>query len=122
MKKGLQEKLLAQVVAALTEQGFILKRGTIVDSTMISAPSSTKNKEKKRDPDAHQAKKGNTGHFGYKAHIGVDQDSGLVHTVAATPANVHDVSQTSSFLTGEEEAVYGDRGYLGAGKREDAIV
>ena len=64
---------------------------TIVDSTIISAPSSTKNKEKKRAPDAHQVKKGNTWHFGYKAHIGVDKDSGLVHTVKATPANVHDV-------------------------------
>ena len=73
-------------------------------------------------PDAHQVKKGNTWHFGYKAHIGVDKDSGLVHTVAATSANVHDVSQTSSLLTGEEEVVYGDSGYLGAGKREGAIV
>ena len=95
---------------------------TIVDSTIISAPSSTKNKEKKRDPDAHQVKKGNTWHFGYKAHIGVDKDSGLVHTVKATPANVHDVSEASKLLTGEEEVVYGDSGYLGAGKREDAIV
>ena len=122
VKNGLQEKLFTQVVAALTEQGLILKKGTIVDSTIISAPSSTKNKEKKRDPDAHQVKKGNTWHFGYKAHIGVDKDSGLVHTLAATPANVHDVSQASSLLTGEEEVVYGDSGYLGSGKREDAIV
>ena len=86
IKNGLQEKLFAQVVAALMERGLILKKGTIVDSTIISAPSSTKNKEKKRDPDAHQVKKGNTWHFGYKAHIGVDKDSGLVHTVEATPA------------------------------------
>ena len=109
--------LFAQVVAALMERGLILKKGTIVDSTIISAPSSTKNKEKKRDPDAHQVKKGNTWHFGYKAHIGVDKDSGLVHTVKATAANVHDVSETSKLLTGEEEAVYGDSGYLGAGRR-----
>ena len=68
VKNGLQEKLFAQVVAALMERGMILKKGTIVDSTIISAPSSTKNKEKKRDPDAHQVKKGNTWHFGYKAH------------------------------------------------------
>ena len=74
VKNGLQEKLFAQVVTALTEQGLILKKGTIVDSTIISAPSSTKNKEKKRDPDAHQVKKGNTWHFGYKAHVGVDKD------------------------------------------------
>ncbi len=67
-----------------------------MDSTIISAPSSTKNEEKKRDPDAHQTKKGNTWHFGYKAYIGVDRDSGLVHTVNATTANVHDVSMTSN--------------------------
>lgn len=93
-----------------------------MDSTIISAPSSTKNKEKKRDPDAHQVKKGNTWHFGYKAHIGVDKDSGLVHTMEATSANVHDVAETSKLLTGEEEAVYGDSGYLGAEKRDDAII
>ena len=122
MKNGLQEKLFAQVVAALMERGLILKRGTIVDSTIISAPSSTKNKEKKRDPDAHQVRKGNIWHFGYKAHIGADKDSGLVHTIAVTAANVHDVSQTASLLTGEEDSVYGDSGYLGAQKREDAVV
>ena len=122
VKNGLQEKLFAQVVAALMKRGMILKKGTIVDSTIISAPSSTKNKEKKRDPDAHQVRKGNIWHFGYKAHIGADKDSGLVHTIAVTAANVHDVSQTASLLTGEEESVYGDSGYLGAQKREDAIV
>ena len=122
IKNGLQERLFAQVVAALMERGLILKKGTIVDSTIISAPSSTKNKEKKRDPDAHQVKKGNTWHFGYKAHIGADKDSGLVHTVEATPANVHDVAEVPKLLTGEEETVYGDSGYLGAGKREDAVV
>ena len=67
-------------------------------------------------------KKGNTWHFGYKAHIGVDKDSGLVHTVEATPANVHDVVETAKLLTGEEEVVYGDSGYLGAEKRDDAII
>ena len=98
IQNGLQEKLFAQVVVALMERGLILKKGTIVDSTIISAPSSTKNKEKKRDPDAHQVKKGNTWHFGYKAHIGVDKDSGLVHTVEATPANVHDVAEVPKLL------------------------
>ena len=102
--------------------GLILKKGTIVDSTIIAAPSSTKNKEKKRDPEAHQVKKGNTWHFGYKAHIGVDKDSGLVHTVEATAANVHDVTEASRLLTGDEDEVYGGSGYLGAGKREDAVV
>ena len=122
IQHGLQEQLFAQVVTMLMERGLILKKGTIVDSTIISAPSSTKNKEKKRDPDAHQTKKGNTWHFGYKAHIGVDRDSGLVHTVEATPANVHDVNMTPKLLHGEEETVNGDSGYTGADKREDAIV
>lgn len=122
IRNGLQEKLFAQVVELLQVRGLILKKGTIVDSTIISAPSSTKNKEKKRDPDAHQAKKGNTWHFGYKAHIGVDKDSGTVHTVVAIPANTHDVTVTSKLLTGEEETVHGDSGYLGADKREDAVV
>ena len=93
-----------------------------MDSTIISALSSTKNKEKKRDPDAHQVKKGNTWHFGYKAHIGVDRDSGLVHTVEATAANVHDATETSKLLAGDEDEVYGDSGYLGAEKRGDAII
>ena len=122
IKNGLQEKLFAQVVAALMERGLILKKGTIVDSTIISAPSSTKNKEKKRDPDAHSVKKGNTWNFGYKAHVGVDKDSGLVHTIKGTSANVHDVTMVPELLTGEEETVYGDSGYLGAEKREDAVV
>lgn len=122
VKNGIQEKLFSQVYELLTERGLILKKGTIVDSTIIAAPSSTKNREKKRDPDAHQTKKGNTWHFGYKAHIGVDKDSGLVHTLKVTSANVHDVTMTSELLTGEEASVHGDSGYLGAEKREDAIT
>lgn len=116
IRNGLQEKLFRQVVELLQQRGLILKKGTIVDSTIIAVPSSTKNREKQRDPDAHQVKKGHTWHFGYKAHIGVDKDSGLVHTVKATAANVHDVSEASKLLTGEEAVVYGDSGYLGAGK------
>ena len=119
---GIQEGLFTQVVQTLTEKGLILKKGTIVDSTIIAAPSSTKNRRKERDPDAHQVKKGNTWHFGYKAHIGVDQDSGIVHTVEVTGANTHDVTMVPKLLTGEEERVYGDSGYLGAEKREDAIT
>ena len=122
IQHGLQDQLFTQVVVMLMERGLILKKGTIVDSTIISAPSSTKNKDKKRDPDAHQTKKGNTWHFGYKAHIGVDRDSGLVHTVKATGANVHDVSMTPELLHGEEETVNGDSGYVGAEKRKDAVV
>ena len=121
LKSGLQEKLFAQVVAMLMERGLILKKGTIVDSTFIESPSSTKNREKKRDPEAHSAKKGNTWHFGYKAHIGVDEKSGLVHTVKATPANEHDVIIMSELLHGEEERAYGDSGYIGANKKPEAI-
>ena len=111
---GIQQKLFAQVVQTLMDKGLILKKGTIVDSTIIAAPSSTKNQKKERDPEAHQVKKGNTWHFGYKAHIGVDQDSGLAHTVEVTGANTHDVTMVPKLLTGEEKTVYGDSGYLGA--------
>ena len=122
LRGGLQEKLLAQVVYLLQERGLLLKKGTIVDSTLIAAPSSTKNREKKRDPEAHSVKKGNSWHFGYKAHIGVDKDSGLVHTVKVTSANIHDVTMVLELLTGDEDSVYGDSGYLGAEKREDAVL
>ena len=122
IKNGLQEKLFAQVVEMLKAKGMILKKGTIVDSTIISAPSSTKNADRKRDPEAHSVKKGNQWFFGYKAHVGVDKNSGLVHTVKAAGANVHDVTMTSELLTGEENEVYGDSGYTGADKREGAIV
>ena len=122
IQHGLHGQLFAQVVTMLMERGLILKKGTIVDSTIISAPFSTKNRKKKRDPDAHQTKKGNTWYFGYKAHIGADRDSGIVHTVKATAANTHDVTMTSELLHGEEETVNGDSGDVGAEKREDAIV
>ena len=120
-RHGLQKKIFDLVLEILTERGLILKKGTIVDSTFIEAPSSTKNKEKKRDPEAHSTKKGNTWHFGYKAHIGVDSDSGLVHHVETTPANDHDVTQMSKLMHGEEDSVNGDSGYIGANKRPDAI-
>lgn len=119
---GLQEQLFAQVVKLLQQKGLLLKKGTIVDSTIIAAPSSTKNQDKQRDPEAHQVKKGNEWHFGYKAHIGVDKDSGIVHTLKVTAANVADVAVTSELLHGSEETVYGDSGYLGAGKRNNALV
>ena len=110
IENGLQEKLFAQVVSLLEQRGLILKKGTIVDSTFIEAPSSTKNKKKERDSDAHSAKKGNVWHFGYKAHIGVDSDSGLVHTLKTTAANEHDVTIAADLLTGDEEIVYGEVG------------
>ena len=120
-KYGLQQTIFETVVDLLLKRGLLLKKGTIVDSTFIEAPSSTKNKEKKRDPEAHSAKKGNTWHFGYKMHIGVDRDSGLVHHVKTTSANEHDVTATSELMHGEEETLNGDSGYIGADKRPEAI-
>ena len=120
-KHGLQQTIFETVVDLLLKRGLLLKKGTIVDSTFIEAPSSTKNKEKKRDPEAHSTKKGNTWHFGYKMHIGVDRDSGLVHHVKTTSANEHDVTATSELMHGEEETLHGDSGYIGANKRPEAI-
>ena len=120
VKQGLQELLFQQVVSLLRERGLILKKGSIVDSTIIEAPPSIKNKERKRDPDAHQTKKGNQWHFGYKAHIGTDKDTGIVHHVVVTAANTSDVTVTSQLLHGEEEQVLGDSGYTGADKRPEA--
>ena len=120
-KYGLQQTIFETVVDLLLQRGLILKKGTIVDSTFIEAPSSTKNKEKKSDPEAHSAKKGNTWHFGYKMHIGVDRDSRLVHHVKTTSANEHDVTATSELMHGEEETLNGDSGYIGADKRPEAI-
>lgn len=122
IRNGMQERLFTQVVKQLETRGLLLKKGTIVDSTLISAPSSTKNTKKERDPEAHSTKKGNNWYFGYKAHIGVDKDTGLVHTLRTTPANVHDVTIVPQLLNGEEKTVYGDSGYLGAEKREDAVL
>ena len=88
----------------------------------MKPPSSTKNQKKERDPEAHSAKKGNTWHFGYKAHIGVDRESGLVHHVDTTAANDHDVTAVSRLMHGEEDTVHGDSGYVGAQKRPEAII
>ena len=122
IRNELQKKIFDQVVELLTARKLILKKGTIVDSTIIKAPTSTKNREKKRDPEAHSTKKGNVWYFGYKAHVGVDRDSGLVHTVKVTAANVHDVNVTAELLTGEEETVHGDSGYIRCEKRPEAII
>ena len=122
IQNHIHEQFFAVVLKTLTARGLILKKGTIVDSTIISAPSSTKNKEKKRDPDAHSVKKGTAWYFGYKAHIGVDKDSGLVHHVEVTSANVHDGEMTPKLMTGDESEIYGDSGYIGAEKRQDAII
>ena len=116
----LSQQMLATINATLAAKGLMLKTGTVVDATLIAAPSSTKNSSGERDPEMHQAKKGNQWHFGMKAHIGVDAESGLVHTVIGTAANVNDVTQGHGLLHGEEEVVFADAGYQGAMKRPEA--
>jgi IS5 family transposase len=115
----LTEQLFAVINRHLAKQGLILKEGAIVDATLIAAPSSIKNSQGERDPEMHQTKKGNNFYFGMKAHIGVDSQSGLVHTLVTTPANVNDVTQAHALLHGEETAAYGDAGYQGVEKREE---
>lgn len=110
-RHGLSKKLFAEVNGLLTEQGLLLREGTTVDATLIAAPPSTKNREGKRDPEMTQTRKGNQWHFGMKAHIGVDDQSGLVHTVIGTTAKDSDMSQFTGLLHGEEERVSADRGY-----------
>jgi IS5 family transposase len=119
-ENNLSIQLLATINATLATKGLMLKTGTVVDATLIAAPSSTKNSTGERDSEMHQTKKGNQWHFGMKAHIGVDADSGLVHTVIGTAANVHDVTQGHGLLHGEETVVFADAGYQGITKRDEA--
>jgi IS5 family transposase len=118
----LADDILKAVNAHLTRKGLLLKRGSIVDATIIAAPSSTKNNEGQRDPEMHQTKKGEQWFFGMKAHIGVDADSGLVHTVTTTAANESDVEQVADLLHGKEAHVWADSGYRGAQSRVDRDV
>lgn len=120
-KHELAPKILAVINAGLARQGLMLKTGTIVDASIIAAPSSTKNNSGERDPEMHQTKKGNQWHFGMKAHIGVDAESGLVHTVIGTAANVNDVTQADKLLHGQETDVLGDAGYQGVDKRNPEL-
>ena len=115
----LAPKMLDAVNATLAAKGLMLKEGTAVDATLIAAPSSTKNGTGTRDPEMHQTKKGNQWYFGMKCHIGVDADSGLVHTVVGTSANVNDVTQAHALVHGEEADVFADAGYQGVEKRDD---
>lgn len=116
----LSAQIMATINATLTAKGLLLKTAAVVDATLIAAPSSTKNSTGKRDPEMHQVKKGNQWHFGMKAHIGVDAQLGLVHTVIGTAANVNDVTQGHALLHGEETVVFGDAGYQGVDKRAEA--
>jgi len=119
-RHNLAERIFAHVSAKLTERGLMLKEGTAVDATLIAAPSSTKNKDKARDPEMHQTQKGSQWYFGMKAHIGVDADSGLVHTVTGTAANAHDITQAHALVHGEEQDIFADAGYQGVEKRQEA--
>ena len=115
----LTERIFAAINLLLATKGLILKEGTVVDATIIAAPSSTKNRDGERDPEMHQAKKGNQWHFGMKAHIGVDADTGITHTLVTTPANTADVTQAHALLHGQEVDAFADAGYRGVEKRAE---
>ena len=104
--------MLRLVNDILGAKGLLLRTGTVVDATLIAAPSSTKNADGQRDPEVKQTKEGDQWYFGMKAHIGVDAQSGLVHTVAGTAANVYDLNMAGALLHGDEEAAFCDAGYL----------
>ncbi|MEX3900723.1 IS5 family transposase [Paraburkholderia sp. BR10954] len=114
---GLAAQMLTLVNEILSEKGLMLKVGSAVDATLISAPTSTKNGSGTREPEMHQTKKGNQWYFGMKAHVGVDAESGPVHTVIGTAANVHDINAAEALLHGQEMDVYADAGYQGIEKR-----
>ena len=118
-KHDLSLRIFSMVNDKLALSGLLLKRGTVADATLIAAPCWTKNRTGERDPEVHQAKKGNQWHFGMKAHIGVDADSGLVHSVVGTAANAHDIAQVHALLHGEETEVFADAGYQGVSKRKE---
>ena len=118
-KHKLAEQILDTVNELLTQHGLLLKVGTAVDATRIAAPTSSKNKDRTRDPEMHPSKKGNQWHLGMKAHIGVDAESGLVHTVRGTSGHVSDIAEANSLLHGNESVAFGDAGYQGIEKRPD---
>jgi len=118
----LTEALFVEINSLLSERGLFVGKGTIVDATIIHAPSSTKNAENKRDPEMHQTRKGKQWYFGMKMHTGVDAGSGLVHTIQASAANVHDATVLPELLHGNEEALYGDSAYHSKALEELAMI
>ena len=118
-RHDLTRSIFEEITAMLSEQKCLMKEGTIVDATIIAAPSSTKNQSRQRDPEMHQTKKGNQWYFGMKAHVAVDAQSGLVQRVIGTAAHVSDLSQTHELLHGQEQDVFADAGYLGVQKRPE---
>ena len=121
-KHKLAGQILLTVNELLIQRGRLLKTGTVVDATLIAAPTSTKNKDKVRDPEMHSSKKGNQWYFGMRAHIGVDAESGLVHTVRGTSGHVSDIGEGNALLYGQETVAFGDAGYQAIEKRPDAKV
>jgi IS5 family transposase len=119
-KHDLATDMLRVVNDILQAKGLLMRKGTVVDATLIAAPSSTKNADGERDPEMKQTKKGNQWYFGMKAHIGVDAESGLVHSIIGTAANVNDVTQAGGLLHGQEKDAFGDAGYRGVRKRPEA--
>ncbi len=118
-KHQLGQGVFEEIKAHLESKGLRLREGTIVDASIIEAPSSTKNRAGARDPEMHQVKKGNEWRFGMKLHIGVDSQTGVVHSVSTTAANVHDVTETHRLLHGAETRVWADAGYKGVHKRPE---
>lgn len=116
----LTEKLFKRVHGYLERKGLMMKNGTIVDATLIAAPKSTKNEEAARDPEMSSTRKGNNWHFGMKASVGVDAQSGLVHSLKTTTASVHDKVTMEEVLHGKEKAVFGDKGYASDSDRKKA--
>jgi IS5 family transposase len=115
------ERLFKHIRGSLESSGLMMRGGTIVDATIISAPSSTKNKEGHRDPEMHQTKKGNQWYFGIKSHLGVDAGSGYIHSFEVTSANVHDIKAANKLIRPDDAVVYGDAGYIGLDKREEIV-
>ncbi|WP_238367812.1 IS5 family transposase [Mesobacterium pallidum] len=115
-KHALTERLFVEVNMHLADQGITLRSGTLVDATIIDAPSSTKNEAKARDPEMSSTKKGNDWYFGMKAHVGVDAESGIVHSLETTTAKVHDSQVWDELLHGKETSVWADKGYVSAAR------
>jgi IS5 family transposase len=120
-ENGIGEMIFESITSFLEENGRMMKGGTVVDATIIDAPPSTKNKKGTRDPEMHQAKKGNEWYFGMKCHSGVDAGTGYVHTITATAANISDIDQAHELVRDDDHTVWGDAGYVGIEKREEII-
>lgn len=120
-RHGLGKLFFEAINRVMVATGHMMKGGTIVDATIIDAPSSTKNAQKARDPEMHQTKKGNVWRFGMKCHAGVDAGSGLCHSITATAANVHDIVEAPKLIREDDEVCYGDSGFVGLEKREEVV-